>query len=113
MLRSVSFASEVPENDRVAVVRHMLQAGVLVEDGGILGLGEHGEREFGRRHFGDFVAAFSSPLMLTVHHGTAELGTVHPANLARSREDGAPVLLLGGRSWEVVEVDWPRPDASL
>ena len=85
MLRSVSFASEVPENDRVAVVRHMLQAGVLVEDGGILGLGEHGEREFGRRHFGDFVAAFSSPLMLTVHHGTAELGTVHPASLARSR----------------------------
>ena len=51
MLRSVSFASEVPENDRVAVVRHMLQAGVLAEDGGILGLGERGEREFGRRHF--------------------------------------------------------------
>ena len=106
-------AWEVPEDDRIAVVRHMLQAGVLAEDGGVLGLGERGEREFGRRHFGDLVAAFSSPLMLTVHHGTAELGTVHPANLARSREDGAPVLLLGGRSWEVVEVDWPRPDASL
>jgi len=101
-------AWEVPEDDRIAVVRHMLQAGVLAEDGGVLGLGERGEREFGRRHFGDLVAAFSSPLMLTVHHGTAELGTVHPANLARSREDGAPVLLLGGRSWEVVEVDWPR-----
>ena len=113
MLRSVSFASEVPENDRVAVVRHMLQAGVLAEDGGILGLGERGEREFGRRHFGDLVAAFSSPLMLTVHHGAAELGTVHPASLARSRGDAAPVLLLGGRSWQVVEVDWPRRRVSV
>jgi ATP-dependent Lhr-like helicase len=101
-------ASEVPEDDRIAAVRHMLQASVLAEDGGVLGLGERGEREFGRRHFGDLVAAFSSPLMLAVHHGTAELGTVHPASLARSRRDAAPVLLLGGRSWQVVEVDWPR-----
>jgi ATP-dependent helicase Lhr and Lhr-like helicase len=101
-------ASEVPEGDRIAVVRYMLQAGVLAEDGGVLGLGERGEREFGRRHFGDLVAAFSSPLMLTVHHGAAELGTVHPASLARSRADAAPVLLLGGRSWQVVEVDWPH-----
>jgi ATP-dependent Lhr-like helicase len=106
-------AWEVPEDDRVAVVQHMLQAGVLAEDGGVLGLGERGEREFGRRHFGDLVAAFSSPLMLTVHHGIAELGTVHPASLARSRGDGAPVLLLGGRSWHVVEVDWPRRRVSV
>jgi ATP-dependent Lhr-like helicase len=106
-------ASEVPEDDRIAVVRHMLQTGVLAEDGGVLGLGERGEREFGRRHFGDLVAAFSSPLMLTVHHRAAELGTVHPASLARSREDAAPVLLLGGRSWQVVEVDWPHRRVSV
>jgi ATP-dependent Lhr-like helicase len=108
-----SVASEVPEDDRIAVVRYMLQAAVLAEDGGVLGLGERGEREFGRRHFGELVAAFSSPLMLTVHHGTAELGTVHPASLARSRGDGAPVLLLGGTSWHVVEVDWPRRRVSV
>jgi ATP-dependent helicase Lhr and Lhr-like helicase len=106
-------ASEVPEDDRGAVVRHMLEVAVLAEDGGVLGLGERGEREFGRRHFGDLVAAFSSPLMLTVHHGAAELGTVHPASLARSRGDAAPVLLLGGRSWQVVEVDWPRRRVSV
>jgi ATP-dependent Lhr-like helicase len=55
-----SVALEVPEDDRIAVVRHMLRAGVLAEDGGILGLGERGEREFGRRHFGDLVAAFTA-----------------------------------------------------
>jgi ATP-dependent Lhr-like helicase len=106
-------AKEVPGSDRTAVVRHMLEASVLAEDGGVLGLGERGEREFGRRHFGDLVAAFSSPLMLTVRHGAAELGTVHPASLARSPGPGAPVLLLGGRSWQVAEVDWPRRRVSV
>jgi len=106
-------ASEVTEDDRIAAVRHMLQAGVLAEDGGVLGLGERGEREFGRRHFGDLVAAFSSPLMLSVYHGPAELGTVHPASLARSPRTPAPVLLLGGRSWEVAAVDWLKRHVSV
>jgi ATP-dependent helicase Lhr and Lhr-like helicase len=106
-------ATEVPEADRIAVVRHMLEADVLAEDGGVLGLGEIGEREFGRRHFGDLVAVFSSPLMLSVHHGLAELGTVHPASLVRSPRTAAPVLLLGGRSWEVANVDWPRRRVSV
>jgi ATP-dependent Lhr-like helicase len=108
-----SVSSEVPEADRIAVLQHMLKAGVLVEDTGVLSLGERGEREFGRRHFGELVAAFSSPLMLAVHHGTAELGTVHPTSLARSRRDTSPVLLLGGRSWKVADVDWRRRRVSV
>jgi ATP-dependent helicase Lhr and Lhr-like helicase len=91
----------------------MLKAGVLAEDGGVLGLGERGEREFGRRHFSDLVAAFSSPLMLFVHHGAVELGTVHPTSLARSPRAAVSVLLLGGRSWAVLEVDWPRRRVSV
>jgi ATP-dependent Lhr-like helicase len=106
-------AAEVPEDDRLAVVRHMLNSGVLAEDGGVFGLGERGEQEFGRRHFSDLVAAFSNPLMLTVHHGVAELGTVHPTSLSRGLGAAAPVLLLGGRSWEVVEVDWPHRRVSV
>jgi ATP-dependent helicase Lhr and Lhr-like helicase len=38
-------AAEVPEADRVAVLRHMLKTGVLADDGGVLGMGERGERE--------------------------------------------------------------------
>ncbi len=106
-------AAEVPEADRIAVVRHMLEVGILAEDGGVLGLGVRGEREFGRRHFGDLVAAFTNPLMLTVSQGAAELGTVHPTSSARSPGIAPPVLLLGGRSWEVVEVDWPRQRVSV
>jgi ATP-dependent Lhr-like helicase len=66
-----------------------------------------GERVFGRRHFIDVVAAFSSPMLLAVRHGRAELGSVHPASLAR-RDDAPIVILLGGRSWRVVGVDWAR-----
>ena len=98
----------VPAEVRDAVLHHMLSVGVLTEDEGVIGLGVKGEREFGRRHFSDLVAAFSSPLILSVFHGPAELGSVHPASLARPTGDAAPILLLGGRSWKVVDVDWPR-----
>jgi ATP-dependent Lhr-like helicase len=84
---------------RDAVLRHMLSVGVLTEDESVIGLGAKGEREFGRRHFSDLVAAFSSQLILTVFNGPAELGSVHPASLARQPGDAAPILLLGGRSW--------------
>src|SRR3984893_13085417 len=111
--RSVGDAlAEVPATDRTAVVAHMLARGVLTEDQGILGMGPMGEREFGRRHFIDVVAAFSSPMLLAVRHGRAELGSVHPASRAR-RDDAPIVILLGGRSWRVVGVDWARRTADV
>src|SRR5262249_44626849 len=64
--------------------------------------------EFGRRHFGDLVVSFSSPMLLTVMFGRTELGAVHPLAVAPARDDEPIVLLLGGRSWRVVDVDWPR-----
>lgn len=105
-------AAAVPRAIRDAVLGHMLEHGVLTEDAGVIGFAERGEREFGRRHFGDLTAAFSGPLLLTVQHGPTELGTVHPASLA-GRGGGAPVLLLGGRNWTVTGVDWRRRRASV
>lgn len=98
---------EVPATDRTAVIAHMLARGVLTEDQGVLGMGPIGERQFGRRHFIEVVAAFSSPMLLAVRHGRAELGSVHPASLAR-KDDTTTVILLGGRSWRVVGLDWAR-----
>jgi len=108
-----SVVGEIPQADRVAVLKHMVESGVLAEDGGVLGMGVRGEREFGRRHFSDLVAAFSSPLLLAIYYGARELGTVHPTSLARSADGTLPVLLLGGRSWRVVEVDWRRRRISV
>ncbi len=106
-------ADTIPQATRDAVLRHMLAHGVLTEDAGVIGFAEQGEREFGRRHFSDLVAAFSSPLLLTVQHGLADLGTVHPASLARRPGGGASVLLLGGRNWTVTDVDWRRRRLSV
>ena len=101
-------ADAVPREVRYAVLAHMLVAGVLTEDAGVIGFGKTGEREFGHRHFSDLVAAFSSPLLLSVHHGSSDLGSVHPASLLRRNGGAAPVLLLGGRNWMVTHVDWRR-----
>jgi ATP-dependent Lhr-like helicase len=100
-------ANQVPEADRLAILRHMLDGGILSGDDGVLGFGRRGEREFGRRNFGDLIAAFSSPLVMNVYHGATELGTIQPASLALVGGD-VPLVLLGGKSWKVVDVDWPR-----
>ncbi|MCT2580890.1 DEAD/DEAH box helicase [Mesorhizobium sp. P16.1] len=98
----------VPEAKRAAILEHMLGEGILDEDAGVIGLGAKGEREFGRRHFSDLVAAFSEPLLLSVRYGPADLGTVHPASLGTRRAGDPAVLSLGGRSWKVVDIDWRR-----
>ena len=69
-------ADAVPLEDRETTFAYMLAMGVLHDDQGIVGLGKLGEREFGRRHFADLVATFSEPLLLTVWHGSSELGQV-------------------------------------
>ena len=46
-------------------------------------------------------------MMLFVHHGAAELGTIQPASLPVSGGE-KPVLLLGGKSWKVTNIDWPQ-----
>jgi ATP-dependent helicase Lhr and Lhr-like helicase len=85
----------------------MLTNGILVEDTGVVSLGIEAETKFGRRHFGELVAAFTTPLLLTVQYSGNELGTVGPSSLTPQQTSGA-VILLGGRSWRVLEVDWPR-----
>lgn len=106
-------ADAVPPEDREAILASMLEKGVLVGDMGVLGLGPVGEREFGRRHFGDLVASFSQPLLLAVRYGSQELGSVHPASIAARDGDAPAVLSLGGRSWKVTEVDWRRRTVSV
>jgi ATP-dependent helicase Lhr and Lhr-like helicase len=100
-------------DDRETVVAYMLSTGILNSDGGVLGLGARAELTFGRRHFGDLVVSFSSPMLLSVMHGHSELGTVHPLTLASPREGGPVIILLAGRSWKVVDIDWARRRLSV
>ena len=67
-----------------------------------------GEREFGRRHFSDLLAAFSEPLLFSTRHGPLDLGSVHPASLVPRRAGDPTVLSLGGMGWKVTDIDWRR-----
>ena len=94
------------------VIAHMLATGILVEDGGVLGIGVAGEEEFGRRYFQELVAAFTTPFLLAVRHGDYDLGSIDPLSL-RARNDEPPLVLLGGRSWRVLDVHWGRRVVSV
>ena len=99
--------SDVDESRAEPILRFMLDTEILADDGGILGIGRRGEAEIGRRNFMDLVAAFTTPLLLSVRYGQTEIGQVDPTSLVTS--DGQPAsLLLAGRSWKVAAVDWPR-----
>jgi ATP-dependent helicase Lhr and Lhr-like helicase len=99
--------------DRETVLAYMLSTGMLNSDNGVLGLGPRAESMFGRRHFGDLVVSFSSPMLLSVMHGRSELGTVHPLALASPPEGEPLIILLTGRSWKVVNIDWRRRRLSV
>lgn len=89
------------------VLEHMLDGDILVEDGGILGIGPAGEAEYGRRHFMDVTSLFLTVPLLTVRWGQKEVGSVDASGLA-TRDGRSPVLLLGGRAWRMRSVDWAR-----
>ena len=78
------------------IISTMLSRSILWEDeeiGGLIGLGETGEDEFGRRHFESIVSTFNSPLLLTVLHGQRELGFVDPISIL-TKDESTPSLSL-------------------
>ncbi|UKJ77468.1 hypothetical protein H1Q64_27045 (plasmid) [Azospirillum brasilense] len=92
-----------------SVVDHLLESGIIADDGGILGMEPRGDRETGRRNFMDLMAAFTTPLLLSVRFGAAEIGQVDPTSLQRGEGEGeGATLLLASRSWRVIAVDWTR-----
>ncbi len=103
----------VSTSDQADIIHHMTATGMLHSDGGVLGLGARAEREFGRRHFGDLVVSFSIPMLLSVMFGRTELGAIHPLAVAPSSDDEPIIILLAGRSWRVVDIDWPRRRVSV
>jgi ATP-dependent Lhr-like helicase len=95
-----------------AIINHLVAAGFLVDDGGILGVGEEAEAILGRQHFMELLSVFTSPPVFSVRHGRVEIGLVPDETLmARPTghiAGGAAVLVLAGRSWAIVHVDWGR-----
>ena len=106
---------QFPELDAktvATVFEFMVMKGILVVSSGLASMGPEGEKLFGRGHFLDLLSAFASPMVLAARHGATELGYVDPMAVQQQR-DGPTVLLLGGRSWRVTAVDWPKRTVSV
>lgn len=101
-----AFAAMTAEDIR-SVLDYMVERTILFDEAGILSVGPEGERSFGYRNFMELFSVFTSPPLFLVLHGRTELGHVHEASF-QVRGEEPPVLLLGGRSWLVTHLDWPR-----
>ncbi len=90
------------EFDRL--VNWMLRDGALRLASGLLVIGPKAERRFGRKHFMELFAVFSSPQTYTVQTSAGQpLGTLNQAFVDRL-VDGVSTFLLGGRGWAVLRV---------
>ena len=106
--RVPGFAALPPDEPR-RLVEAMLEKTILWEEAGILGIGEQGEKEFGKRHFMSLLSVFLSPPLFTVLAGRKEIGSVDDSSfLDGSGRQEAKVLLLGGSAWRVTHIDWEK-----
>lgn len=107
--RTPGFAA-IDARERAGLIDHMIAAGILHSDQGMLGIGRAGERAFGEKNFMELFSVFTTPPMVKVLHGKQELGEVHQMTFA-VRDNGPALLTLGGRSWQTNYIDWPRKRA--
>jgi ATP-dependent Lhr-like helicase len=102
--RASGFAG-LSEEDRRALVEHMLEDEILVRDGGRLSLGPRGEKLYGFRNFLELYSVFSTPKALTVLFGTQEIGTIE-AQFAEQEEPGRLTFTLAARTWRAQSIDF-------
>jgi len=89
------------------IAAHLVRAGFLDSDDGMLFIGPEAEKRFGHRHFIELTTAFTAMPQFTVLNGREEIGLTDPALLA-AKTDGPRLLLLAGQSWRVTWTDWKR-----
>jgi ATP-dependent Lhr-like helicase len=94
------------------ILDHLVEAGWLHDDGGLLSIGPESEQQFGRRHFLELLSVFSSPPEFAVLWGQKELGTV-PESAFMIAEEKQRVILLAGQSWFVRSIDWDRKTVTV
>lgn len=98
-----------PESDAhelAALIAHMVTRGFLMETEGLLQIGPTTESQYGRAHYRDLLASFSGAQLLLGRFGKTEVGFIDPLMLAGEKPDR--LILLAGKSWRIVDVDWKR-----
>ena len=92
------------------ILDFMIEGDILWDDSGILWFGEKGEKQFGYRNFREILSVIAGEPLISVKHGTKELGVIHPISFAAVKGENTTIL-MGGRSWEVRAIDWSKKTA--
>ncbi len=103
---------ELQDGRADAIIAFALEKNLLGEDGGVLHMGNEGERRLGYRHFSELLSVVTSQPLFQVRYGRLEIGYVHPLSFAASK-DRPTVLALGGRGWRILHLDWDRKIAHV
>jgi ATP-dependent Lhr-like helicase len=105
LLHRVPDFAEITESDFKEIMAHMLANEFLFESGGLLSMGQHAERIFGRRNFLELYAVFSSPVLYRVLTQVGrDIGSLEQDFVDRLVEQMSS-FLLGGRAWYVEKVN--------
>lgn len=103
---------ECEQSDIALLVDAALDKAYLsMAEADLLQVGPTTEREYGRGHYRDLLATFSGSPLLTARFAGADVGYVDPTAL--SGENPPTSILLAGRSWKVVDIDWGRRVVTL
>lgn len=102
--------ADIEPAEREQLVQHLLSSEILSDQDGKLWLGAVGEKKYGRMHFSELYAVFSTARQMTVVWGTREVGSVDADFLTALDEDRAQkaTFSLAGKPWQVVQIDWSK-----
>ena len=97
---------ELPVLQMAALLAHMQQQHYLFDSDGLWQIGPQAEKEFGHAHYRDLLASFASIQLFVGRYGSSEIGNIDPVML--TGEVLERLILLGGKSWRVNEIEWQR-----
>ncbi len=97
---------ELSSNDITALIEHLIEKHFLDQAHNIIRVGPETERIYARGHYRDLLVSFSGSSLLTGRNGSSEVGFIDPSVLIGKQDNR--LLLLAGRSWHVVEIDWTK-----
>jgi ATP-dependent Lhr-like helicase len=101
--------SGVGPQDLQTLIDTMVARDILYEADGLLSLGQHGEKLYGRKNFFELYGVFTAAPMLRVQHGRSDVGYVQAQFVSMHDDSRGPLCFrLAGRAWEVGQIDWAK-----
>ncbi|MHB2019960.1 MAG: DEAD/DEAH box helicase [Candidatus Xenobia bacterium] len=99
---------DLSEDDRVAILQHLVKGDILASVDGLLTFGNEGEKRFGRGNFRELYSVFETPRQLTVKTtNNKRVGTLETW-FAQALQQPQFLFMLAGRTWLAVECDFDK-----